>query len=795
MKLIDRLLPELPRPTQLRIGVRLILSFLTIVLLMAAGYGVAFWQFRQLRAEEQNLDKAQQESAEFLNLYAHLYAFRDRLEDAADKHDAASFVREANRLAKSILNDTERAKRTVRGLPSEVERDSFVLVALDTIQISVPVQVAAMADLANVGDWPAIRLRSQNQIKQVIRTASSMVDRVALEVSQQRLRVLKNTQLTERRVRFTLIAAACLTLLVVAALGLTVTRSITRPLYALGRASQALARGDFHYKVTLSGSDELTDLANVFNQTAGRLHKLYDDLQRNEARFRALIEHSSDFIIVLDREERIHYISPSGERALGIPWQDLVGRPIFNFMHPDDVGSARLVLGEQAPDAIRTFVFRYLKPQGGERIIEAVVTNLLGEPAVAGLVVNARDISDRRRAEEELSRSEAFLAEGEKLSHTGSWAWNLTTGEVTWSLEHFIIMGYPRCQPTLDMFFDRICTEDNARVRTAMRRAVRGKGPLEIEFRINLPDGSVRYIAAAGHTLSDEAGQPIELICTSMDVTERKRAEDALQQAQAELAHVARVAGMGELTASIAHEVSQPLTGIIVNATAALRWLSLRPPNLEKAFETVTRITRDGERAAGVVARLRAFFRKSLPKIEPLNINEAILDVAALIGSEVRAKDVALDIRLADELPPVAGDRIQLQQLILNLMVNAIEAMSKSEGERTLQVGSMADPAGNVVVSVRDSGPGLDSVNLDRLFDAFYTTKSEGMGMGLAICRSIVEAHGGQLCALANHGRGATFEFTLPTTAGKGDIEQSESAAEVPVNGSHGGHNDMRTVG
>jgi C4-dicarboxylate-specific signal transduction histidine kinase len=260
----------------------------------------------------------------------------------------------------------------------------------------------------------------------------------------------------------------------------------------------------------------------------------------------------------------------------------------------------------------------------------------------------------------------------------------------------------------------------------------------------------------------------IELIKGASDVAliaiERKRAEEALQTAQAELAHVTRVATLGELTASIAHEINQPLGAIVNNAAACLRWLAAH--NLEEVRNSAELVIADGHRASEIIRRIRALATNAPPRRDWLDPNETIRDVAALAQSELSRHGVALDTRLADDLPRIVADRIQLQQVILNLVVNATEAMSGSrDGRRELSIDSALDDSRHVMVAVRDSGPGLDPKNVDRLFDAFYTTKPQGLGMGLAICRSIIEAHGGRLWATANDGRGATFQFVLPIAA------------------------------
>jgi C4-dicarboxylate-specific signal transduction histidine kinase len=261
----------------------------------------------------------------------------------------------------------------------------------------------------------------------------------------------------------------------------------------------------------------------------------------------------------------------------------------------------------------------------------------------------------------------------------------------------------------------------------------------------------------------DELGKPIAVLETNNDITERKRSEESLHKAQTELAHVTRVATLGEMTASIAHEVNQPLGAVVNNASACLRWLAGQPPNLEEARKSAALIIADSHRASEIIGRIRALAKKAPPRKDWLDINETILEVIALARSEAQGNRIALQTQLSDDLPLILGDRIQLQQVILNLIINAIEAMNGvAEGPRELKVGSGKDDSQGVRVAVRDSGPGLDLESLDHLFTAFYTTKPQGMGMGLAISRSIIEAHGGRLWATANEHRGATFQFTLP---------------------------------
>ena len=288
--------------------------------------------------------------------------------------------------------------------------------------------------------------------------------------------------------------------------------------------------------------------------------------------------------------------------------------------------------------------------------------------------------------------------------------------------------------------------------------------PFEMEARIRGDDGQFRWFLIRDNSLRDEQGRVVRWYGTRTDIEDRKRAEEAYSKAQAELAHITRVMTMGELAASIAHEVNQPLSGIVVsNGNTCLRWLAANPPNLDEAREAARRIVRDGKRAGDVIARIRALATKSSSNKERVNINEAIQDVVGLTRDEVRRKNVGLKTELAEGLPPVMGDRVQLQQVLLNLIMNGVDAMSTVEGRaRELVIKAQNDEGGQVRVEVRDSGVGLDEESTQKIFDPFYSTKPAGMGMGLSISRSIIQNHGGRIWATPNDGPGTTFHFTVP---------------------------------
>jgi C4-dicarboxylate-specific signal transduction histidine kinase len=286
---------------------------------------------------------------------------------------------------------------------------------------------------------------------------------------------------------------------------------------------------------------------------------------------------------------------------------------------------------------------------------------------------------------------------------------------------------------------------------------------MESQARVLRADGEYRWLLIRNVPLRDELGSIVNWYGTAMDVTERKRAEEALRKAQADLAHVNRVTTLGELTASIAHEIKQPLAGVVTNGSACLRWLSRESPDLDEAREAARRVIRDGNRANEVITRIRSLMRKTETQKARLDINEAIEEVVLLTQNEAARRDVKLRRELTAGLTPVFGDRVQLQQVILNLVMNGVESMaSVRDRPRELLIFSRTHESDQMLVAVQDCGEGIDQENLEKIFSAFYTTKSQGMGMGLAISRSIIEGHGGRLWATPNEGEGATIQFTLP---------------------------------
>ena len=389
-------------------------------------------------------------------------------------------------------------------------------------------------------------------------------------------------------------------------------------------------------------------------------------------------------------------------------------------------------------------------------------------PLDQSLIEQITDIAsiaiERTQRDALLRRNEALLTQAQRLSSTCSLSWRGANEEMTWSEEASRIFELDQIAPvTNELFRSRVHPEDFPFLREMMDRARSGDGiDFEYEHRLLMPDHRVKYVSMACEGIRGQDGQ-LEYIAAVQDVTQRRLSEEALAKARSELARVARITSLGALTASIAHEVNQPLSGIITNASTCLRMLAADPPNFDGARETARRTIRDGNRASEIITRLRALFVKKDTATETVDLNEATREVIALLRSELQRSQVILRAELRDDLPHITGDRVQLQQVILNLLRNASDAMGAIDDRpRRLVIRTALDEDDRVRLTVQDAGVGFDAQAVDRIFEAFYTTKNDGMGIGLSVSRSIIESHHGRLWAEPNDGPGATFSFSIP---------------------------------
>jgi PAS domain S-box-containing protein len=443
---------------------------------------------------------------------------------------------------------------------------------------------------------------------------------------------------------------------------------------------------------------------------------------------------------------------------------------ILDRVHPDDRASLeqrKRMESTQTKWAESEGDFRIVVPSGKIKHLHSIAHPIMDDSGqIREVIGTVMDVTERKRVEDSLRRSENHLAEAQRLTHTGSWDWRLADRKtVHLSEEWYRIYGFDPAEgaPTWEEYLERVHPEDRLKWKGIVERAIVEKADYDQEFRILLPNGMVKWIQTVGHPILSDGGDLEQFVGSSTDITERKSAEqerEKLRQLEADLAHIDRVSTLGEMAASLAHEIKQPIAAAITSANSCVEWLAHEPPNLDRARAAAARIDKYGNRAAEIIDRIRSFYKKSPPQRELVDVNGMIQEMLTLLNGEACRLSVAMSADLSAELPKIMVDRVQLQQVFMNLMLNAIEAMESSGGELTVK---SKQQDGQLQFSVSDTGVGLPMEKMDQIFSAFFTTKPQGSGMGLAISRSIVESHGGQLWASANSGGGATFHFTLPT--------------------------------
>ena len=477
-----------------------------------------------------------------------------------------------------------------------------------------------------------------------------------------------------------------------------------------------------------------------------------------------LLDLTHDTIFVRDMNDVITYWNRGAAELYGWSGREAIGKICHELLQT----IFPVPLEEITSELLRTDRWEgelvHAKRGGTQVVVSSrwsLQRNERGQP-VAILETNT-DITERKRAEDAQRRSEAYLAEAQRLSRTGSFAWKLGSGEIVWSKETYRIMDVDQtAKPTIDLILQNVHPDDRQIVQREIDRALQGEQEYDYEHRLRPPDGAVKHLHVRARRIKYQSGEE-EIVGAVVDVTAVKQAQEALHEAQAGLAHITRVTTLGEMTASIAHEVNQPLAGIVTNGEASLRWLDRGVPDIDEARRAVRRIISDADRASNVIRRIRDLSKKATPEMARLDINGVIDEAISLVQRQALSRRVALRLQLAPGLPDVLGDRVQLQQVIINLAINGIEAMEHvSNRQRELVVRSQLYEGDQVLVAVRDCGVGIEPENANRMFSAFYTTKPDGMGMGLSICRSIIEAHGGRIWATSNDGPGATIQFAVP---------------------------------
>jgi PAS domain S-box-containing protein len=495
-----------------------------------------------------------------------------------------------------------------------------------------------------------------------------------------------------------------------------------------------------------------------------------EELRRSEARKTAIVDSSLDCIVTIDHKGCITEFNLAAERTFGYRQDEVMGKSMADVIIPQSLrehhrqGLARYLATGEARVLGKRVEMTAVRANGKEFPIELAITRapLDGPPSFTGFI---RDLTESKQAEEELRQSNLNLRQ---MTETiPEMLWSATPeGEIDYCNARVLdYTGFSTEEIQGNGWEDLLHPDDVAQAFREWTSCVANGTPYRVEVRtFHASDRTYRWCVTTALPLRDQQGHIVKWHGTIVDMHDWKQAQEELRMTQAELAHMMRVMTMSQLTASIAHEVSQPLAGIITNASTCLRMLAVDPPNVDGARETARRTIRDGNRASDVITKLRALFEKKDVLTEPVDLNDATREVIALSLSDIQRNEVTLRTELADNLPPVMGDRVQLQQVILNLLLNASDAMSTLiDRPRRLAIRTEREGNSSVRLTVQDTGVGIDPNKVDQLFNPFYTTKSTGMGIGLSISRSIIESHRGKLWAAANDGPGASFSFSIPS--------------------------------
>lgn len=485
-----------------------------------------------------------------------------------------------------------------------------------------------------------------------------------------------------------------------------------------------------------------------------------EQIQREQAR---LLNLTHDTIFVQDNSGLVRFWNRAAEDLYGWKNDEAIGQSVDVLLHTAYPLPREQLMQELHENRYWEGELVQRKRDGSRVIVLSRWTEQSGSGGrVTGILQTNNDITIRKEAEELVRRSQAqYLAEAQQLSHTGSFGWSVTTGEVFWSAEAFRIFERDLSEtPTIELVRERVHPDDMPVFEKLITDVQSSLDSFDIEHRLLFPDNRIKHLHIVGHVFDDGSAQR-RFVGAVMDVTDMKETQVRLRQLEGELARASRISALGELSASIAHEVGQPLAAIVTNGEASLRWLRRSPPPLDEVEACVTQMTDEANRAADIVQRVRRLMKGAPPEVTPIAIPGLIQEVQELVRVEVEKHGCCLQTRIAPDTPPVMGDRVQLQQVLLNIAVNAVQAMSTRPGKHRLLIQADEGQADSVVLAVHDTGPGIREENLPRLFDAFFTTRDNGMGMGLAICASIVEAHGGRIWAENNHDGGATFSFSL----------------------------------
>jgi PAS domain S-box-containing protein len=763
--------------SRVNINTRLTLCFVLIIALMSVSTGILLWQSRVMRVQANRLKEMDEQFIEVQRVHALVLSFRDKSEQLVKARNLARLQQEAPAL-RSQLNDSLRQTQTVfRGIEPNNTLDPTILPTLETIQGLLPSQIDSLTTLVSVADWDALSQRMEQPVETLENLSAELVDTASRDLQNKRSEAAGQIERAQIRTLFILPSVGGLTIVFAALLGFGITQTITRPLRSLVDGASALASGEFSHHVPVRGRDELAHLSQVFNQTTIKLHDLYENLRRSEQELRNVINY-------LAEAQRLGHIGNwVFDPAKGFEyWSDELFRiydldpgkgppnseQYLALVHPEDREFMDSLMKRMLSDDSEFDVTKRIVRASGELRYVRCVGTVDSDNDTSRRIGVGIDVTDHEVLTQELRRRESALQKREHellgiIETIPSMLWSASpAGETTHLSQRFLeYCGVP-LEELINRGWERsIHPDDREQTTKAFARAISSGGSYSAIHRMRRADGEYRWHHSMGEPLRDPHGKIIQWYGLAIDIDERKRAEDHLRDTRIKLAKASRLATVAELAGSIAHELNQPLMSILANAQAAKKWMNAAPSNVIEANSSIERIIRDARAADETMQHIRALFKQESFDKKDVNIPDILREVVRVVQEDPKKRDVPIECHFEECLPVVHVDQIQIQQVFINLIVNAIEALEGQQVAPLIVLRATTDSNG-MLIQVIDNGPGVDDPN--RIFDAFMTTKEKGMGIGLAVSRSIVEAHGGRLWAENGKAGGATFNMALPLT-------------------------------
>jgi len=743
------------------IKTRLTFCFVLIIALMSMGTGILLWQSHVMRTQANRLKEMDEQFMEVQRVRSLVLSFRNESEQVVRARNLARLQQEAPAL-RNQLNDSLRQTQTVfRGIEPNNILDPSVLPTLETIQGVLPSQVDSLTTLASVGDWEALRQRVEQPLDVLNSLSAELVDAASGDVQNKRSEAARQIERAQIRTLFILTAVGGLTIVIAALLGFGITQTITRPLRSLVDAASALASGEFSHHVPVQGRDELAHLSQVFNQTTVKLQDLYENLRRSEQELRNVVNAMPAMIWRATSRGEIDLWNRTMIEMIGKTEETSESLDLFSRVDPEQVAAVQERWSRSVQSGIPyEDAYRMLANDGKYHwyLVRGEPLHDDSENIINWFGIHS-NIDALKETEHALQMREHELVGIIETIPSMLWS-TWPSGEPNHLSQRILdFLG-----ATFEEFVNRgwesfIHPDDREETAKAFFRAIETGESYSAINRLRRADGEYRWHHTMGEPLRDSQGKIIQWYGLSIDIDERKRAEDHLRDTRIKLAKASRLATVAELAGSIAHELNQPLMSILANAQAAKRWLNAAPPNVMEVNSSIERIIRDARAADETMQHIRALFKQESFDKKHVNIPDIIREVVRIVREDPKKRDVPIEYHFEESLPAVPVDQIQIQQVLINLIVNAIEALEGQQVAPLIVLRAVTDSNG-MLIQVIDNGPGVDDP--DRIFDAFMTTKEKGMGIGLAVSRSIVEAHGGRLWAEINKTGGATFNVALP---------------------------------